>query len=98
MSDDNDYTVNVAPKTYVSVYVLDPDEPFRLTIEGDLRTPGSGWSCKANYEVESALRPLFPDVEFDPESSWFFAYTESREDAVRLINAIRDWMVEHGRV
>jgi hypothetical protein len=75
MSDDNDYTVNVAPKTYVSLYVLDPDEPFRLTIAGDLRAPGSGWSDDANYAVQDSLRPLFPDVEFDPESSCFFAPT-----------------------
>lgn len=89
-------TITVATQTDVTLYE-DPDEANPWRIEGDLRAPGSGWDGDENYTVRDALQPVFPEVDFDPESACFFAYCKTEEEADALVEAIRGWMLLHDR-
>lgn len=83
----------VAKDTFLN---LDWDPTDRhWSIVGDLRARNSGLSDDANYACEEALKPLFPRIEFDPETSCFFAYAKDREHAIVLVEAIEGWLVSH---
>lgn len=62
------------------------------TVIGDLRARGTGISDDANYDCRDALRGKFPDIDFDPESSCFFAYAKTEAEAAGLADAIDLWV------
>jgi len=70
-------------------------ESTRWEVIGDLRAPRSELSDDANYMCRDTLAPLFPHVDWDPETSCFYAYTKTREHAIALIEAIEGWLVSH---
>lgn len=79
--------------------VVDEDhivEARPWSIIGDLRAPGSGYDDDANYDCADALKPKFsPAIDFDCETSCFYAYARNQEDALELVNAIEEWLVSH---
>lgn len=93
-----DTHIEVAPDTSVTVYEADREDQYPWTVLGDLRAPGSGMSDNANYDVYDALKPAYPGVQFDSESSCFYAYAKSEADALSLVESIKEWMVTRGRV
>lgn len=72
--------------------IHEPDE-YRETFDviADLRasfTADHGMSDRANYEISDALRERFPNIEFDPEFSCFYAHANTYAEAEELIVAI----------
>lgn len=61
------------------------------TISGDLRAPGTGMDDDANYEARDALQGAFPLIDFDPESSCFYAYAKDFEQADAFAKAVDQW-------
>lgn len=92
----NDIVIRVFPDrepeqdTIISIYQLDEGPGLPWTVSGDLRAPGTGWSDDANYEIRDALRAsgVIQGVDYDPESSCFFAYVDSLPVAESLAAAI----------
>lgn len=78
---------------YVTIY--EPDEySDSWTISGDLRAPGTGMEDDANYDCRDFLELNFKHVYFDPESSCFYAYCKTADDANTLVSAINTWVTE----
>lgn len=97
MSSDPTTYVTLAPGVHLGFYEAESDEEViggcRWTVLGDLRRPGSGWGDTANYDVYDLLKPRFPTVDFDSESSCFYAYAPDRETVEALVADIREWVV-----
>jgi hypothetical protein len=89
---DTEYDVQIDEHTTLAVYKDDDDEKW--TVTGDLRAPGTGYDDEANYDCRDDLRDQLAFVEWDPESSQFFAYTNTAEEASALANAIKGWVLE----
>lgn len=76
--------------SYIQIH-HDTEAPHH-TVSGDLREPGTGFEDDANYEARDALEKWFPSVEFDPETSCFFAYAPSSVMADELYAAVNVWV------
>lgn len=82
-------TVTTYPST-AGVIVLEPDDDWdKWTVTGDIRlSDGDDF----NYECADHLTPMFPDVEFDCESSCFYAYCDDADTASRVKDAVGAWL------
>lgn len=74
-----------------------PDEySDTWNIGEDLRPPMSLdpsdiWE-DANYLCRDDLEHLYPNIDFDPESSCFYAHAKTEEEAGELVCAINNWV------
>lgn len=91
----SDRLIFIAADVSLSLW-LEDDEPVGRRpwqLIGDLRAPGSGWSDEANYDCRDAMQELFPQHDYDPESSCFYAYTRTEAEAMELGEAIKSWVL-----
>ena len=93
---DTDYHVQIAEGIVVSVEKDDIVEGKPWSVIGDLRRPGSGFDDDGNYECRDWLdaQHTFANIDFDPETSCFYAYAETQAEADELVEGIKNWQAQ----
>ena len=87
-------TSSTEPEATAPFLISPPDAAYDIdywSVTGDLRR--SDWD-DANYDARDDLRPHWPNIEFDPETSCFYAYAKTEEDAQAFAAALTDWLAQ----
>jgi hypothetical protein len=90
-------TFLLAPAAPAKPYgITAPDATYDITtwnIVGDLRrNDNDDANYDANYDARDDLAPTWTNIEFDPETSCFYAYAQTEAEANEFAAALDTWL------